>query len=137
MTGNPTADVRREFAAVLPMLIWTVAWVASLAAAQFVPSWVDEAARPTVVWITLVVNVGVGVAWMVAQARYLHAIDELQRKIQLDALAVAVGVAVVGGFAGSIASARGVVPELDLAFAGVAAAVAYVVAVLVGSLRYR
>lgn len=137
MTNDQNADVRRDFAVVIPLLIWTVAWVASLAAAKFLPDLVDAGARPVAAWIAVGVTVAVGIGWIVAQARYLRAIDELQRKIQLDALAVALGVAVVGGFAASVAGGRGLVPELDIAFAGVAAAVGYVAAVLVGNLRYQ
>jgi hypothetical protein len=137
VTRDPAADVRREFAVLIPLFVWTAAWVASLAAAKFLPDLVDSGARPVVAWIAVGVTIAVGIGWIVAQARYLRAIDELQRKIQLDALAVALGVAVVGGFAASLAGDRGLLPELDIAFAGVAAAVAYVAAVLVGNLRYR
>ena len=43
-------------------------------------------------------NVLVGVGWIVAFTRFLPTLDELQRKIMQDALAVTLGAAWVVGF---------------------------------------
>lgn len=76
--------------------------------------------------------------WIVAHARYLRSLDELQRKIQVDAVAVALGAGLVGGFGYAAADLAGLVlidPSIALFTAVVA--VVYVVTIDVGNLRYR
>jgi hypothetical protein len=94
--------------------------------------------RPVAGWIAIAANLLVGVGWVVAHARYLRAVDELQRKIMLDAIAVALGVGLVGGFAYAAASSADLVAfEANIAFFSVLMAVVYLVAIAVGTLRYR
>jgi hypothetical protein len=85
-----------------------------------------------------VVNLAVGIGWIVAHARYLHLADDLQRKVMTDALAVGLGVGVVGGLAYAAADNLGLISfDFGLAVFPVLAAVGYIVATLVGNLRYR
>jgi hypothetical protein len=116
---------------------WTLAWVGTLALARFGPNllW-DE--QPVVSWIALAVNLVVGVGWIVAHAGFLRGADELQRKIMLDAIAVALGVGLVGGFAYAAANSIGLVAvDSSIAFLSVLMAAVYLVAILAGNLRYR
>ena len=122
---------------VLALAIWTVAWVATLAVAKFGPEliWNDQ---PVVSWIAIAVNVIVGIGWIVAHARYLRAVDDLMRKILMDAIAVALGAGLVGGFAYSAANTAGVISfDSDIAFISVLMGVVYIVATAVGFVRYR
>ena len=75
---------------------WTAAWVASLALAAFGPEilW-DHQPAPTLLAIAF--NVLVGVGMLFANKRYLQAMDELQRTIQLQAMAWSLGAGLVGG----------------------------------------
>ena len=121
---------------VVRLAIWTLAWVATLALASFGPGllWDSE----VVSWVVIGVNLIAGAGWIVAHARYLRAVDDLQRKILMDALAVALGVAVVGGCAVSVAASAGLIAfQADVALISVLSGVVYIVAVGVGTLRYR
>ena len=82
----------------LGLAAWTVAWVASVALAAFGPGnlWNDQPA-PTLVAIAFTVLVGVGMLF--ANKRNLQALDELQRTIQLEAMAWSLGAGLVGGVA--------------------------------------
>ncbi len=93
---------------VLLLAIWTLAWVATLALAKFGPAllWNEQ---PVASWIAIAVNIAVGVAWIVAHAQYLRGVDDLQRKILMDALAIALGAGLVGGFAYSAANTAGLI----------------------------
>ena len=73
---------------------------------------------------------------IVAFTRYLREVDELDRKIMLDALAVTLGVAWVTGFAYVVANAAGLV-TIDIAALLAAPGVVFVLAVVVGKIRYR
>ena len=75
---------------------WTFAWVATMAVAAFGPklAW-NFATWPTVV--AVLVNLGVGFGMIMANRRYLQGLDELNRKIFLDAGALTLGVGLVCG----------------------------------------
>ncbi|WP_243074311.1 hypothetical protein [Microbacterium sp. SS28] len=119
------------------LAIWTIAWLATLALAQFAPEALWDA-QPVLSWIAIALNVAVGIVWIASYARFLRGADDLQRKIQMDAMAAALGAGLVGGCAYAAASSAGLVSfDSDIAFLIALMAVAYLIAILVGSLRYR
>jgi hypothetical protein len=136
---NETASYRNSNKASVKLVLWTLAWAATLAAARFGPKFVwDSQQQPVASWAAVAVNVLVGIAWVVAFARFLRALDDLQRKIMLDALAVTLGVGWVVGFAYFVADAAGLVTyDLNIALFPVLLGVVYVTAFVVGGIRYR
>ncbi|SDU84733.1 hypothetical protein [Jiangella alkaliphila] len=134
---NETASYRESNRASAQLVLWTLAWAATLAAARFGPEVVwDE--RPAASWAAVAVNVLVGITWIVTFARFLRALDDLQRKIMQDALAVTLGVGWVVGFAYAVADAAGLVTrDLDLALFPAMLGVVYVISFVIGRLRYR
>ena len=75
---------------------WTFAWVATMAVAAFGPklAW-NFATLPTTV--AVLVNLGVGFGMILSNRQYLRGLDELHRKIFLDAGALTLGVGLVCG----------------------------------------
>ena len=121
----------------LGLAAWTVAWVASLALAAFGPGifWNDQPA-PTLLAIAF--NVAVGVGMLFANKRYLQAQDELQRTIQLQAMAWSLGAGLVGGLAWTLFDRHDLVAfEAEIAHLVVFMAVVYLAGCVAGLLRYR
>jgi hypothetical protein len=119
------------------MAVWTVAWMTTLALATFGPSLLWDF-QPAASWVAVAANLVVGVGWIVAHARYLRGVDELQRKIQVDAIAVALGAGLVGGFAYAAANLADLIAaDANIALFSTLVAVVYMVAIAVGNLRYR
>lgn len=116
---------------------WTIAWVASIALAKFGPERIAEG-NDAVAWAAIGLCVVLGIGWIFAHAHFLRTIDELQRKIMLDAIAVALGAGLVGGFAYAVASDAGLY-EVDsaIAFLTVLMSVIYMIGVAIGNVRYR
>jgi hypothetical protein len=134
---DETASYRKQNRTTAQLALWTLAWVATLAAARFGPELLWNA-HPAASWIAVAVNILVGAVWIVTFARFLRAQDELWRKIMLDALAVTLGVGFVVGFGYFVAEAAGLVTyDLNIALFPVLLAVAYVIIILVGWIRYR
>ena len=134
---NQTGGYREEFRSTARFALWTLAWVATLALANFGPSllW-DE--HEVVSWAAVAVNIAAGIGWIVAHARYLREIDELQRKIMQDALAVTLGVGWVAGCAYATAHTADLIDRrADIGVFSVLLAVVYMLAIVVGQLRYR
>lgn len=131
-----TSRYRDELNGSVRLALWTLAWVASLAVAKFGPGelWDSQSAS----WGAIALNVAVGIGWIAYYARFLVALDELQRQIQLNALAVTLGVGLVASFAYStVDSADLTGRDLDLAAFAVLLSAVYLVAILAGHLRYR
>ena len=121
----------------LGLAAWTVAWVASLALAAFGPGilWNDQPA-PTLLAIAF--NVVVGVGMLFANKRHLQAQDELQRTIQLQAMAWSLGVGLVGGLAWTLFDRHDLVAfDAEIAHLVALMAVVYLAGSVAGVLRYR
>ena len=75
---------------------WTIAWVVSSAVAVFGPKLIwDFNTLPTILGV--LINLGVGFGMIVANKHHLQGLDELHRKIFLDAGALSLGVGLVCG----------------------------------------
>lgn len=119
------------------LALWVGAWAATLALATFGPRHLWES-NEAASWAAIVVNLVIGIGAIIANARYLREIDELQRKIMMDAVAVTLGVGWVGGFAYVAASSADLIghdPDIGIIF--MAQGIVYVIAIMVSNIRYR
>ena len=119
------------------LAIWVGAWAGTLALATFGPNHLWDS-NEVASWAAIAANLAVGVGAIIAHARFLREIDELQRKIMLDAVAITLGVGWVVGFAYVAASSADLVgrdPDFGLiyTFQGIV----YMIAIIVSNIRYR
>jgi hypothetical protein len=134
--NNQTGGYQDPIKASARLALWTVAWVATLALARFGPRLWDS--QPVANWAAVAANLVVGIGWIVAHARYLRGIDELQRKIMQDALAVTLGVGWVGGFSYFVADAADLISyDVDNGVYPALLGIVYMIAIVVGTIRYR
>ena len=120
----------------LVMVLWVFIWMASLTVADKAAlyGWWEDG------WLTLLavaVNVALGLGMMVAFMRLLRGMDELQRKIQLDALSMALGISLVGCAAYSLLVTWGYIVDEEVTDIFMLMCVSYSAAVLIGVWRYR
>ena len=69
--------------------------------------------------------------------RFLRELDELQRKIQLESLALSMGIGVVGGVTYSLLATAKFISDAEASDVILLMAIAYVAGVIVGQIRYR
>ncbi len=120
------------------LVLWTLGWAATLALAKFGPDLLWDSEQTAASWAAVAVNLAVGIGWIVAFTHFLREADELQRKIVQDALAATLGVGWIGGFAYVVANGAGLVEqEVDVAVLPTLMGVVYLIAILVGTIRYR
>jgi hypothetical protein len=80
------------------LAIWTGAWLLTLALVTFGPQFLwQKEGKITLVFIAINVVTGAGMIW--ANKVHLQGLDELQQKIQLQAMALSLGVGLVLGIA--------------------------------------
>jgi hypothetical protein len=94
---NDTCDITAQTKKnTLRLGCWTGAWVLASAGAAFGPRFLwDFNTLPTILGVLIHIGIGFGMIRMFRQ--YLLGLDELQRKIELDAMALTLGVGMVVG----------------------------------------
>jgi len=116
--------------------IWALIWAATLALNSYLSEfdWFSST-LPTL--SALVIHATIGIAMILAYKRFLKQLDELERKIQLDALALSVGLTIVGFSSYSILEKAAMVPDLKPYHLIVVLALTYSVGIIFGRIRYR
>lgn len=75
---------------------WTAAWLVTMALASFGPVFIWQSNK-LLTGLAILFNLGVGFGMIMANKRHLKGLDELQQKIQLEAMALSLGVGLVVG----------------------------------------
>lgn len=115
---------------------WTAAWVATMALATFGPIflWSDRVAS----LLAVLVNLAIGFGMILAHKRYLKGLDEMQQKIQLEAMGLSLGIGLVVGLAYSNLDAANVITsDAEIGFLVLLMGLTYSAGVIVGCRRYR
>ena len=103
-------------------------WLLLLSVPKFM--W-DEAITWSIV--AIVINSAAGVGMIRANIKHLSILDELQKKIQLDAMGIALGVGIVGGLAYSVTDIANVIAsDAEIGFLVMLISVTYMISLAVG-----
>ena len=113
------------------IIVWSLSYVLSLSAIE--KGWVSAGA-PSLALILL--SSGIGLGMILSFRKHLVVLDELQRKIQLDALAITVGVTLIGVGAYSLLNKAGVLDEFKAEWIICIICFTYSGAVFAGTRRY-
>jgi hypothetical protein len=116
---------------------WSGAWVATCALLAFGPKFLwNESLGLTLLAIGF--NVCVGVGAIMANKKYFEELDELQRKVHLNSLAITVGVAMIAGIPYSVMNFYHMIPfRADVSHLVVLMGLTYGLSNLYGTRRYR
>ena len=119
------------------LAIWTMLWVSSLALATFGPKFIwDENVTLTI--IAVVLNALFGLGMILINIKHINSLDELQKKIQLDAMGVALGVGVVGGISYSVLDITNLISQdAEISFLVILISLTYMIGILIGQKRYK
>ncbi len=116
---------------------WTAAWVLTLAIAAFGPNLIwDYATLPSI--LALLVNLAAGVGWILANKLNLRDLDDLQQKIQLEATALSLSVAVVAGLSYELLEDIHLISfQPEISHLVVLISLAYAIGLFTGNRRYQ
>ena len=88
--------------------------------------------------IAILINTAIGVGMILANKRHLNGLDELYRKVQLESMALALGVAVVGGLSYSMLDAADVISfDAEISHLVILIGLTYLVSTVIGLIRYK
>jgi len=119
------------------LAIYTALWVVSMAIATFGPKFIWEGNK-TLTFIGVLVNAIFGIFMILANIKYLNGLDELQKKIQLEGMALALGVGVVGGLSYSLLDTTNLIAQdAEISFLVILIALTYLASVIIGQKRFK
>jgi hypothetical protein len=117
--------------------LWTGAWVLTTAIVTFGPKFLWEG-NATITGIAILLNLAIGIGVILANKRFLNSLDELQRKIQLEAMGISLGVAVIFGLSYSMLDTTNLISyDAEIAHLVILIGLTYLAATIIGTLRYR
>ena len=116
---------------------WTGAWVLTMALATFGPRvfW-DHNQLMSILAIAL--NLAMGVGMILANKAHLQGLDEMHQKIQLEAMALSLGVGLIVGLGYSNLDIANVIPfDAEISHLVILVALTYLAGVFFGIRKYR
>ena len=118
------------------LALWTMLWLVSLALATFGPKFIWQESTTWSI-IAIVINTAIGVGLIMAHVRHLTALDELQKKVQLDAMGIALGVGIVGGLSYSVMDISNIISgDAEISYLVMLISISYMIALAIGKKRY-
>lgn len=128
------ANVRRHTAR---LAAWTTAWVLSMALATFGPQFLRPGNRTATI-IGIVANLLLGFAMIGAYRKHIRSLDELEQKIQLEAMSFTLGVVLVVGLAYSNLDVSNIIAvDAEISRLVILMGLTYMAAIAFGKWRYR
>ena len=116
---------------------WTLAWVLTMALVVFGAKFLWSF-NPLISAFFILINTVIGVGMILANKRYLNGLDEMQRKMNLDALAIALGVGVVGGLSFSMLDITNLIAfDAEISFVVMLIGITYLIGIVITNLRYK
>lgn len=130
--GLPARDIKNANRVNLLALLWMVTLLLSSIGSEY--AWYNTM---LVISIVFIVHTSIGVVMVFSFRKFLSELDDLERKIQLDALALSVGVTIISFSSFSILSKAGIIAELDQSSLIALIAVTYMIGNIAGRIKYR
>jgi hypothetical protein len=139
--SKPTSDCSDWAASnkrnVVVLRNWTAAWVLSTALMVFGPKLLWDF-QTTLTILGVLLNLGIGFGMILANKRHLQGLDEMHRKIFLDAGALSLGVGLVCGLSyGVLEDIRLITFEPEIAHLVILMCLTFLVGMISGHRKYR
>jgi len=116
---------------------WTGTWLVTMAVATFGPLLVWQSNQ----WLTvfaITLNLGTGFGMIVANKLHLQGLDEMHQKIQLEAMALSLGVGLVVGLGYSMMDVTNLIAfDAQISHLVILVGLTYGTGVFVGLRKYR
>lgn len=116
---------------------WTLAWVITMAIAAFgyKQLWTSESVLTIIAFIA---NLIAGIGVIMSNIKHLKGLDEMQQKIYLNAMGIALGVGVVGGLSYSLLDLTNLISgDAEISILVIIISLTYLSAIIIGNRKYQ
>lgn len=129
---NPAEVQSKKYHALI--MVWILVWAGSFVATSMAVKndWIGG----SILVGAIVLNAAIGVGMIITYMRFLKELDELQQRIQLNALALGMGIGLVGCFTYSLMLLSGFVGGPDVQVVTMMMIGGYVAGLLISRVRY-
>ena len=129
--------VKLERKNTLNLALWTGGWLITMAISSFGSQYVWEN-NNFLSGLSILLTFFVGLGMILANIKLLNGLDELQRKIQLEAMGITLGLAVVTGLAYSSLDQTNIISyNAEISHLLILIGITYLAAILIGNSRYK
>ena len=119
------------------LVLWTLAWLASTALLRFGAEYIWDY-QPAYSISALVTHLALGFAMIVANVKHLSKLDELQRKITMDAMGITLGVGLIAGIAyEQLEDIKLISFEPEISHLIMLMSFTYIITIFVGNRKYQ
>lgn len=119
------------------LMFWAAAWVAAMALAAFGPKLIWNY-NTLLTILSVLINLGIGFAMIVANKRYLKGLDEMHQKIFLDAAVLTLGVGLVCGLSYELLEDIRLIPfQPEISHLVILMSLTFLTGMIVGHRKYR
>ncbi len=119
------------------LAFWTGSWVVTMAVAAFGPELLWNF-YSSISILFILINTIIGIGMILMNRKYINGLDEMYKKINMDAMAIALGVGLVGGLSYSMLDVTNVISDnAEISFLVMLIGVTYLIGIVVGHFRYK
>ncbi|GAA0787221.1 MULTISPECIES: hypothetical protein [Pseudomonadati] len=116
---------------------WTAAWVISLALATFGDKFIWQQ-NELITAIAIGINFLVGIMMIMVNKQHLIDLDELQQKIQLNAMGLSLGIGLIVGISYSTLDTTGLISShAEISHLIIVMALTYMIGIILGNRKYQ
>jgi hypothetical protein len=116
---------------------WNAAWVAATALMAFGPKFLWHKSLAFSL-LAVGLDLAMGVGMILSTKTYIEELDELQRKVYLNALATTVGVSLIAGIPWSVMDTYHIIPlKANIAYLVILMGLTFFVSIVYSTWRYR
>jgi len=116
---------------------WTGAWLVTMAVAVFGPLLAWQSNELLTI-LAIAINLGIGFGMIMANKHHLRGLDEMHQKIQLEAMALSLGVGLVVGLSYSTMDVTNLIAfDADISHLVILVGLTYGVGVFAGLRKYQ
>jgi uncharacterized membrane protein YcfT len=121
----------------LNLALWTLAWLASTAFLRFGAEYIWDY-QPAYSVIALITHLALGLAMIMVNVKHLSSLDELQRKITMDAMGITLGVGLIAGIAyEQLEDIKLITFEPEINHLIMLMAFTYIITIFIGNRKYQ
>ncbi|MEP1447277.1 MAG: hypothetical protein ABJK37_14330 [Paraglaciecola sp.] len=127
----------QQKAGVKLLAIWTLAWVVSTAFLRFGAEyiWDYQLAYSA---IALMTHLAIGIMMILVNVKHLANLDELQRKVTMDAMGITLGVGLIAGIAyEQLEDIKLITFEPEIGHLIMLMGITYIISILIGNGKYK
>jgi len=116
---------------------WSGAYVVTMAVANFGPRLLWDYDQLLTIG-AIILNLLAGIGMILVNIQHLNVLDELMKKIQLEAMGLSLGVAIVAGLSYSLLDTTNIIPfDAEIAHLVILVGLVYLTSIFVNLRRYR